>query len=95
MVGKAAKPIPVMVLGVLIGRKSYPLKRYLFVLMIVTGIVLFMYKDKNTSKSSESSFGLGELLLILSLIMDGLTGAVQVCECYTKKSYVNFNVLHF
>ncbi|KAG6461635.1 LOW QUALITY PROTEIN: solute carrier family 35 member B1 homolog [Manduca sexta] len=78
VVGKAAKPIPVMLLGVLIGRKSYPLKKYLFVFLIVTGIVMFMYKDQSTKVTNESQgFGIGELLLLLSLTMDGLTGAVQ------------------
>uniref|UniRef100_A0A6M2DEA8 Putative udp-galactose transporter related protein n=1 Tax=Xenopsylla cheopis TaxID=163159 RepID=A0A6M2DEA8_XENCH len=76
VVGKAAKPIPVMLLGVLIGHKSYPMFRYLCVLLIVIGVVLFMYKDHKSS-NVESSFGIGELLLILSLSMDGLTGAIQ------------------
>lgn len=66
-----------MILGVLIGRKSYSLKKYLFVLMIVIGVMLFMYKDKTGSKQIDNSFGLGELLILLSLTMDGLTGAVQ------------------
>ena len=35
VVGKSCKPIPVMILGVVIGRKRYPLLKYLFVLMIV------------------------------------------------------------
>lgn len=78
MVGKAAKPIPVMILGVILGKKSYALQKYLFVLMIVVGVVLFMYKDKSGGMQSESTFGLGEILLILSLIMDGLTAAIQV-----------------
>lgn len=77
VVGKAAKPIPVMVLGVLIGRKSYSWLRYLCVLFIVTGVVLFMYKEGKTSLANQEKTGLGELLLIMSLAMDGLTGAVQ------------------
>lgn len=78
VVGKAAKPIPVMILGVLIGHKSYPMKKYLFVLLIVTGIVMFMYKDQGSKVIDESQgIGIGELLLCLSLTMDGLTGAVQ------------------
>lgn len=77
VVGKSAKPIPVMILGVLIGRKSYTLQKYFFVLMIVVGIVLFMLKEKAGSASQET-LGIGELLLCLSLTMDGLTGAVQV-----------------
>ncbi|XP_013136527.1 PREDICTED: solute carrier family 35 member B1 homolog [Papilio polytes] len=77
VVGKAAKPIPVMILGVLIGRKSYPLKKYLFVLLIVIGVALFMYKDQGKKTSDDSGMGIGELLLLVSLTMDGLTGAVQ------------------
>lgn len=66
-----------MILGVLVGRKSYPLRKYFFVLLIVVGVVLFMFKDKNVTTQNES-IGFGELLLILSLLMDGLTGAIQV-----------------
>jgi solute carrier family 35 (UDP-galactose transporter), member B1 len=76
VVAKAAKPIPVMLLGVLIGRKSYAAQKYGFVLLIVLGVVMFMYKESKSSAVAESS-GLGEILLLLSLSMDGLTGAIQ------------------
>lgn len=76
VVAKAAKPIPVMLLGVLIGRKSYSLQKYLFILIIVLGVVLFMYKEGKINPNSENA-GLGEILLCLSLSMDGLTGAIQ------------------
>jgi UDP-galactose transporter B1 len=68
-----------MILGVLIGRKRYPILKYLFVVLIVIGVALFMYKDgKTTGKSEESGvIGIGEILLIISLTCDGLTGAVQ------------------
>lgn len=77
VVGKAAKPIPVMILGVLLGRKVYSIKKYFFVLLIVIGVVLFMYKDQKRVNDDTQGFGIGEVLLILSLTMDGLTGAVQ------------------
>ncbi|XP_026317706.1 solute carrier family 35 member B1 homolog isoform X2 [Hyposmocoma kahamanoa] len=77
VVGKAAKPIPVMVLGVLLGRKSYPLKKYFFILLIVIGVVLFMFKEQAKKGGNPQRFGIGEVLLLLSLTMDGLTGAVQ------------------
>lgn len=67
-----------MVLGVLVGRKSYPFRKYIFILLIVVGIVLFMYKDKVGGKAANVTMGVGELLLLLSLTMDGLTGAIQV-----------------
>lgn len=76
VVAKAAKPIPVMILGVLIGRKSYSMQKYLFILLIVLGVVMFMYKEGKVNKASENT-GLGEILLVLSLSMDGLTGAIQ------------------
>lgn len=67
-----------MILGVLIGRKRYPLLKYLFVFLIVLGVALFMYKDGKTQEStSEGLLGIGEILLLLSLTCDGLTGAVQ------------------
>lgn len=78
VVGKSAKPIPVLLLGVLVGNKKYDLKKYICIFTIVVGVVLFMYKDgKASSAKIEDSFGLGEVLLILSLSMDGLTGAIQ------------------
>ncbi|EDV93610.1 solute carrier family 35 member B1 homolog [Drosophila grimshawi] len=77
VVGKSAKPIPVMILGVLIGRKSYSWTRYACVLTIVLGVVLFMFKESKVSNLPTETTGLGELLLFLSLTMDGLTGAVQ------------------
>lgn len=78
VIGKSCKPIPVMILGVLIGRKSYPLLKYMFVLMIVAGVALFMYKDKAAAKGGETGgLGLGEIMLLLSLACDGITGAIQ------------------
>lgn len=89
VVGKSVKPIPVMILGVLLGKKSYPFKKYLFVILIVIGVVLFMFKDKGKT-TQDVGFGLGELLLILSLMMDGMTGGVQVrLYFYANKKYNN------
>ncbi|XP_054272441.1 solute carrier family 35 member B1 [Macrosteles quadrilineatus] len=77
VIGKSGKPIPVMILGVLLGRKSYPIQKYFFVLLVVIGVALFMYKDGHSSANSSGSIGIGEMLLILSLTMDGITGAIQ------------------
>ena len=63
VVGKSCKPIPVMVLGVLIGRKRYPALKYLFVLLIVAGVAMFMYKDDkaSASKSDDTAGILGKM----------------------------------
>lgn len=79
VVGKSAKPIPVMILGVLIGNKSYSVQRYCFVFVIVVGVILFMMKDTKpgAAQAVDQNLGVGEVLLFLSLSMDGLTGAIQ------------------
>ncbi|KAJ8865505.1 hypothetical protein PR048_033748 [Dryococelus australis] len=96
VVGKSGKPIPVMVLGVLVGKKNYPLKKYFFVLMIVVGVALFMFKDGKTAGGDANAFfGFGELLLLLSLTMDGLTGAIQErmrAEHQTKSGHMMLNM---
>ncbi|KAG5854791.1 hypothetical protein ANANG_G00041490 [Anguilla anguilla] len=78
VLGKSCKPIPVMLLGVTILRKKYPLSKYLCVLLIVSGVALFMYKPKKgVASDDEHLFGFGEMLLLLSLTLDGLTGVAQ------------------
>ncbi|KAL8599769.1 hypothetical protein ACOMHN_040479 [Nucella lapillus] len=78
VLGKSVKPIPVMILGVLFAGKRYPVTKYFFVLMIVIGVALFIYKDDKASTASDShTMGVGEMLLLVSLTLDGLTGATQ------------------
>ncbi|CAL4129952.1 unnamed protein product, partial [Meganyctiphanes norvegica] len=96
VVGKSCKPIPVMVLGVLLGRKSYTWRKYFFIFMIVIGVALFIYKDKKTTTAQDhTGLGLGEMMLLLSLTMDGLTGAVQermIAESKTKSGHMMLNM---
>ncbi|KAA3679517.1 solute carrier family 35 (UDP-galactose transporter), member B1 [Paragonimus westermani] len=87
VISKSVKPIPVMFLNVLLAKRNYPLRKYLFVIMISAGVILFMYK--NTASNNPAIFGFGEFLLvplfcgyhsilqIISLLLDGLTGGVQ------------------
>lgn len=106
VVGKSCKPIPIMLLGVILGKKRHSMKKYLFVSLIVLGVALFMYKKDilttdNLFISSPSltnvlsSIGLGELLLILSLLMDGMTGAIQErmkTEHQTRSGHMMFSI---
>lgn len=70
----ALKPIPTMVFGSLVGGKSYPIHKYLLVLLIVTGAVAFLYKsDRQTDDESY----LGHALVGISLLMNGCTAGVQ------------------
>jgi len=64
VLGKSVKPVPVMLLGVLVARKRYPLKKYFYVLLIVLGVVLFMYKEPKETVKAGEIFGIGEFLLV-------------------------------
>ncbi|XP_017877039.1 solute carrier family 35 member B1 isoform X2 [Ceratina calcarata] len=97
VIGKAGKPIPVIILGVLLGNKVYPPRKYVFVFLVVTGVILFMYKDGPPKKPMDAAgqTGFGELLLLLSLTMDGITSAVQERmkgEHNTKSGHMMLNM---
>lgn len=87
-----------MILGVLLARKRYPLVKYLCVLLIVLGVALFMYKEnpkKVMANSSSWVLGFGEILLLVSLTCDGLTGAVQErmrAEHQVQSHHMMFNM---
>lgn len=65
-----------MILGVLIGRKRYSWRKVGFVLAIVMGVLLFVFKDEYTERDGEDPL-LGNILIGTSLLMDGLCGATE------------------
>ncbi|CAF0977217.1 unnamed protein product [Rotaria magnacalcarata] len=79
VLGKSVKPVPVMLLGVLVARKRYPLMKYVYVSLIVIGVILFMYKKPKETNTVDTGdlIGIGEFLLFVSLVFDGLTGGIQ------------------
>ncbi|KAI6213405.1 Solute carrier family 35 member B1 [Aphelenchoides besseyi] len=96
VMAKSCKPIPILLAGVLFAHKSYPWRKYLYILMIVVGMGFCMYKDKPGKAHGGFSFGQGEMFLLFSLTMDGVTGAVQdrirhyhVMGTYTMMFYMN------
>jgi UDP-galactose transporter B1 len=81
---KSCKPVPVMIFNVVLGKK-YALQKYVNVIIITAGVALFMGGGTSTSKKGGSSTGdsssdtllLGALMLTVSLVFDGLTGAYE------------------
>lgn len=74
--GKSCKMVPVMLFGVLIRGKRYKLFEYLCVLLVTGGITMFQLGGaKKKAGGNDSMYGVA--LLFLSLVMDGVTGAVQ------------------
>lgn len=82
VLAKSCKPIPVMLMGALMG-KRYPFKKYINVAVITAGVAIFMgCGDK--AKSSDGAgaqdgtmMAFGVLLLFISLCFDGGTGAYE------------------
>lgn len=81
VLAKSCKPVPVMLMGALMG-KQYPLKKYINVCLIVGGVGLFMgggssKKESSSEEMSASSQAMGIILLFISLCFDGGTGAYE------------------
>eukprot|EP00590_Aulacoseira_subarctica_P002910 CAMPEP_0172415288 /NCGR_PEP_ID=MMETSP1064-20121228/1733_1 /TAXON_ID=202472 /ORGANISM="Aulacoseira subarctica , Strain CCAP 1002/5" /LENGTH=457 /DNA_ID=CAMNT_0013152225 /DNA_START=38 /DNA_END=1411 /DNA_ORIENTATION=- len=93
VLAKSCKPVPVMLMGALMGKK-YSLKKYINVFFIVLGVGLFTGGGKMSSSSSSSNNSsatvekedtttsshyqtMGILLLFISLCFDGGTGAYE------------------
>mmetsp|Transcript_14257 Transcript_14257/g.20499 ORF Transcript_14257/g.20499 Transcript_14257/m.20499 type:complete len:510 (+) Transcript_14257:2-1531(+) len=82
VLAKSCKPVPVMIMGALMGKK-YPLRKYLNVCMIVMGVALFMgggheKKGNGNGVDADSASQLvGIVLLFVSLCFDGGTGAYE------------------
>lgn len=81
VLAKSCKPVPVMIMGALMGKK-YPLRKYLNVCLIVGGVGLFMgggssNKSSSSDDLSAGSQAMGIILLFISLCFDGGTGAYE------------------
>ncbi|KAJ1446673.1 UAA transporter [Pelagophyceae sp. CCMP2097] len=81
VLAKSCKPIPVMLMGALLG-KRYPAKKYLNVLVITLGVALFMIggsgaKTGADEEKSGAMLAVGCVMLFVSLSFDGATGAYE------------------
>ncbi|XP_003745674.1 solute carrier family 35 member B1 [Galendromus occidentalis] len=95
VVAKSCKPIPVMLLGVLLARKRYSLLKYCFVTLIVVGVAIFSYKNDKGAAGESSLFG--NTFLCISLISDGLIAALQdrMRQNFQSKSLHMMSQLNF
>jgi len=78
---KNAKMVPVMVGAIVLGGKSYSVRKYLQVGLIIAGVVVVsMYKKKKASKGGADAGDddtMGLVCLAISLTCDGLVGGTQ------------------
>ena len=81
VLAKSCKLLPVMGLHVTVFRKRYPLSKYLVVLAVTAGVVVFTIyqppKPSSKSKALIKSSTYGLTLLGINLLLDGLTNTMQ------------------
>jgi UDP-galactose transporter B1 len=77
---KSCKPVPVMIFGTILGQK-YSIRKYVNVIIITTGVALFMGGGNSTTKKTDGNAAdttlMGALILSISLCFDGATGAYE------------------
>ena len=75
VIGKSCKPIPILILTTILAKRSQPLKRWLAILCIVMGVVMFnLFKQ---GKTIDYTMSIGDLFILVSLLFDGLTASFQ------------------
>jgi UDP-galactose transporter B1 len=77
ILAKSCKMVPVMLGGAIFLRTRYHLINYLAVGSITAGIAVFQLFKATMSESVSTTLGWGELLVIVSLVLDGVTGSLQ------------------
>ncbi|RDB14697.1 UDP-galactose transporter 1 [Hypsizygus marmoreus] len=92
VLGKSCKLVPVMIMNVLLYRRRFAPHKYLVVLMVTTGITIFMGFGNDKKKSSSKSSGvpntpyanlIGITYLLINLLLDGATNSTQD-EIFTR-----------
>eukprot|EP01126_Amoeba_proteus_P036903 TRINITY_DN3779_c0_g1_i1.p1 TRINITY_DN3779_c0_g1~~TRINITY_DN3779_c0_g1_i1.p1 ORF type:complete len:373 (+),score=69.99 TRINITY_DN3779_c0_g1_i1:160-1278(+) len=75
-VAKSMKPMPILVLGSIMGKKYHPY-RYIGIFLLCLGITFFMLELERGGKSPTGSSYYGIFLSILALVFDGFVGVTQ------------------
>jgi solute carrier family 35 (UDP-galactose transporter), member B1 len=74
----------------LLARKRYTIQKYIFVCLIVVGVILFIYNPNKAAGDKENNY-LGLALVAMSLLADGVLGAVEDrMRAATKPTALNF-----
>jgi len=74
---KSCKPIPVLLMGVIVFGKKQDWIKYVCVLLVTSGICVYMWDEISHSTSGTQTSVYGIVLLLGSLALDGITGPFQ------------------
>lgn len=94
VLGKTCKPIPIMMIGLCLG-KTYPARKYWSIALITAGASLFIAANNRSihHRDVNDSSWQGVLLLCLSLLCDGITGALE--DRFIKQFRIGpFHLMH-
>ncbi|EGD75317.1 hypothetical protein PTSG_06967 [Salpingoeca rosetta] len=75
VLAKSCKLVPVLLVNVLVYSRTATFLQYVHVALVTAGIVLFRLKNTDAAQEHNSLYGIG--LLLLSLLLDGVTGPTQ------------------
>jgi len=96
--GKSCKIIPIMLMGVLVERRTFTKQQYVGALLITVGVVYINLSEingKSGSQEERSGTIYGICLLVLSLVCDGLVGACQgIINASDPNKYMKPDALH-
>ncbi|KAJ3010883.1 UNVERIFIED_CONTAM: UDP-galactose transporter [Siphonaria sp. JEL0065] len=102
ILGKSGKLVPVMLMNIILYRKSFPWQKYLVVLLITAGMAMFMLMNPKGSKKTDKNADipllqklLGILLLCINLILDGVTNSTQDEIFRTFRTLSGFHMMFF
>lgn len=76
---KSSKLVPVLLMNVLLYRRSFPAHKYIVVFLVTLGVWMFMAlgRPRKAAKQVQGSSALGVTLLIIHLLIDGTTNSTQ------------------
>lgn len=84
MLAKSCKLVPVMFVGVLLHRRSYPFYKYVSVALVTIGVSAFMFLLPHKAGNDGSNSMYGVFLVLINMLLDGYTGSTQD-EMFRKK----------
>ncbi|KAI9347043.1 UAA transporter [Obelidium mucronatum] len=102
ILGKSGKLVPVMLMNIILYRKSFPWQKYLVVLLITAGMTMFMLMNPKGSKKKDKNADIpllqklwGIMLLCINLILDGVTNSTQDEIFRTFRTLSGFHMMFF
>mmetsp|Transcript_1506 Transcript_1506/g.2485 ORF Transcript_1506/g.2485 Transcript_1506/m.2485 type:complete len:350 (+) Transcript_1506:102-1151(+) len=77
VLSKSCKIIPVMIVGLLLNKKSYPFSEYVEATIITAGVTMFSLSERSAPSEQQDDSSLGVMLLVLYLACDSFTSQWQ------------------